>query len=117
MKIIKALNILAYPKDKQINYLIELGTFPSTDELAIQFDDAYNFFLGIANENKEHLYDKRIFEILNRIISFFDRMSNKNNNDFWKVSSLGQDEWNNVRELANEALKLMGKPFEGISPY
>jgi hypothetical protein len=112
--LIKTLNILASPQDKQINYLTELGTLPSTDELAIQFDDSYKVFLGTVNENKECPYDKKTFEILNTISSIFDEMSNKSNNDFWKISSLGQNEWNKVRKLAKEALKLMGEPFEEI---
>lgn len=41
MLLIKVLTILAYPKDKRLDYLTELGTLPFTDELEIQFDAIY----------------------------------------------------------------------------
>ena len=112
MLLVSALAILAYPKTKQVNFLIELGTLPSTDELAIQFDEAYKVFLGIVNENKKYPYSKDLFKILDAINSVFDEMSNKSNNDFWETTSLSGVEWNKVRELAKEALQLMGEPIK-----
>lgn len=105
MQLLKILAILASTKDKQIDYIVKLGTFPSTDEFALEFDDAYKVFLGIIDEKEN---DKSINPIfinkLSEIDFIFETMSSEGNDDFWNISSLSLSEWNKIRELAKEAL-------------
>lgn len=46
MEIYKSPKILVQSPEEQMKYLSQFGTNPSTDELALQFDDAYFKFLG-----------------------------------------------------------------------
>lgn len=109
MRLLKALEILAATKDNQIIYLIGLGTFPSTDELALQFDDAYQVFKGnIDKENYSNPFDKNILKILESIDLMLEDMSKGSDHQFWDISSLDEIQWSKVRKLAREALRLIG---------
>ncbi|UOY08649.1 hypothetical protein L0P88_08860 [Muricauda sp. SCSIO 64092] len=108
MKITDTLKILASTKDNQIGYLIKIGTFPSTDELALQFLDTYNVFkAGFGKGVKNIPVNKNSLKNLDRIKIIFDDMSNIPNNPFWEASSLNIIEWNKVRKLARDTLQLM----------
>lgn len=110
MQIIEALKILAETKDKQIGYLKNLGTYPSTDELALQFSDTYQVFKGsLEDSHGTSLSMEKLLKNLDSINFIFDRMSNISDNSFWDISSLDNEEWDNVRKLAVEALPLILK--------
>jgi len=105
MQLLKILTVLASTEAEQINYLIKLGTFPLTDEFALEFDDAYQFFLSNIDERKKDNSINKIFlDKLNEIDLIFIEMSNVNSNIFWNVSSLNLTEWSKIRKLAKEAL-------------
>ena len=105
MQLLKILTVLASTEAEQINYLMKLGVFPLTDEFALEFDDAYQFFLSNKEERKEgNLINKIFSDKLNEIDIIFSEMSNVNDNIFWNVSSLNLMEWGKVRKLAKEAL-------------
>lgn len=105
MQLLKILNVLASIEAEQIEYLIKLGTFPLTDEFALEFDDAYQFFLNNIDERKKNnSIDKLFLDKLNEIDLIFIEMSNINGNVFWNVSSLNLAEWVTIRKLAEEAL-------------
>ncbi len=106
MQIIDALNILANTWENQSAYLTDLGTSPSTDELALQFTDTYQIYKSKLYNGKS-LYNEDVLHNLDRINSFFDQMSNIPNNSFWNVSSLESAEWNEIRMLASETLKFI----------
>jgi len=106
MQILKILETLSFSKDDKIIYLTNLGTYPSTDELALEFDDAYKFSLNIILE-KMDTDSACCLEFLNKlkeIDAIFDKMSDVKLNIFWDVSSLDCEEWNKIRRLAKEAL-------------
>jgi hypothetical protein len=107
MYILKILTLLASTKDEQIEYLINLGTSPSTDELALEFDDAYNIFLVNLCENDNFSINQKCLEMLNEIDVLFTDMSNNEINDFWNISSLNLKEWNCIRELSKQILEQM----------
>lgn len=108
MQLIDALKILADIEENQVSYLVSLGTSPSTDELALQFDDTYMAVKGKLAETGNSIFvDEKVLKTLDSIDSLFDDMSHVSNNSFWDVSSLGNAEWAKVRELAREILQLM----------
>lgn len=110
MQIIEALKILAERKDKQISYLKDLGTYPSTDELALQFSDTYQVFKGSLEDSLgSALSIEKVLKNLDSINCIFDRMSNTSDNSFWDISSLDNEEWDNLRKLAVETLPLILK--------
>lgn len=113
MQIIEILIILADTRDNQSAYLFDLGTSPSTDELAIQFTDTYRIFkLKLENGGDIFLSNGKVLNNLDSINLLFDKMSDIFNNSFWDISSLDCENWNNVRRLAGETLKLMLNPEE-----
>lgn len=106
MQILKILNILSSSSKEQTNYLINLGTFPSTDELAIEFEDGYKVLTNIFLDEK---YKSSIFYLdflnkLKEIDIIFDMMSSIEINIFWDVSSLDSQEWCRIRNIAKDAL-------------
>jgi hypothetical protein len=106
MEIYKALQLISSSSKDQINYLRELGTYPSTDELALQFDDAFKVYLG--NDDKEQIsVNDSLQEKLRNIALLFNQMSDSNDKSLWDVVSLERPEWIKVRTLAKEALQLM----------
>ena len=108
MQIIEALKILAETKDNQIVYLTDLGVIPSTDELPIQFDDAYQIFKWKFEESAvDPVYKSKVLNNLNTIKLIFDKMSNMPHNIFWDISSLDNIEWVNIRTVAGETLPLI----------
>lgn len=110
MQLIEALKILADTEDNQIAYLFDLGTSPSTDELALQFTDTYQVFKGnLEDVVGDFLYKEKILNNLESINLMFDKMSNMSGNSFWDISSLDNLEWDNVRRLAAETLPLILK--------
>ncbi|WP_116790178.1 hypothetical protein [Flavobacterium psychrotrophum] len=106
MKIFKVLNTLASSKEEQVSYLIAIGTFPSTDELAIEFDDEYKILLGILNDKKNSFLNSHLnfLNKLNEIDSIFAEMNHANVKIFWDAASLGSEKWNKIRERAKDAL-------------
>lgn len=100
MKLVDAIEVLAYKSEKQIAFLKNLGTYPSLDELALQFDDGYLAFRNSADVVKE------LREKLEQIDAIFDHMSDSPDKSLWEASSLDRDGWNDIRNLAEEVLEI-----------
>jgi hypothetical protein len=108
MQIIENLRILSETKSNQIIFLENLGTFPSTDEFALDFHYAYDLFKVRLNEiNFEPLVREEVLKNLDGIDLIFETMSNISNNLFWDVASLNDEEWNTVRKLASHTITLI----------
>lgn len=106
IEFVDTLQRLADTKENQIAYLVELGTSPSTDELAIEFSDHYQLLKAGLSEGLVVL-DEKVLKQLHSIDSLLDAMSNANNDAIWDISSLEGYEWTRVRESAQEALALI----------
>src|SRR5690606_16213620 len=101
-RLLRSLEMLASSADAQEEYLRGLGTLPSTDELALEFDDAYEFFKSSADKEGLGAFISRVDEI----DELFDAMSVGGNADMWTVESLARGEWVKIREIAKEAINL-----------
>ena len=85
---------LAAPAREQVKYLRDLGTYPSLDELALEFDDA----LSPVRHELDAL------TVLRELDELLHRMSGPANAELWEPGALTGDEWQRVRALAASAL-------------
>ena len=91
-----ALKQLAADAPEQEAYLAGLGVLPSTDELALELDDAR---LGIT------LDDGEARRLLERLDTQLEQMSGEQNARLWTIDALKMaPEWIEVRRLANQVL-------------
>lgn len=104
MYIIKVLRRLALPAIQQKEYLFDLGTAPSADELALEFDDAYLLFTNNIENRGNGIDDRIVLEKIKEINSILNQMSNLDDPDIWNVKSLNNTWWNKIRLLASEVL-------------
>lgn len=97
----KALEILALPPDEQAAYLLKGGYGDCADELALEFDDAYQIIKRYFGKQRlpteaEHL--------LESIHSQLQSMSGPQNSRFWTTAALEKmPEWASIRALALRA--------------
>lgn len=92
---------LALPAAAQRNYLEAIGTAPSADELALEFDDVRPHLTGL---------DPEAVVLVDRIDALLDSMSGPS--PLWHVDALERSpQWASLRVLAVELLRLM--PFDG----
>lgn len=81
-------------------YLRQLGTAPSADELALEFSDAFGVLEGEL--------DEPAFAAASRLDSYLEEMSSSEHAELWTIRALHTaPEWAHVRELAEEALRLL----------
>jgi hypothetical protein len=94
-----ALKQLAMDAAEQEAYLSRLGVLPSTDELALELDDAR---LGIT------LDDVEATSLLERLDAHLEKMSGEEHAGLWTVDALRTaPEWIEVRRLAAQVLRAL----------
>ncbi|KJK48095.1 hypothetical protein UK23_18095 [Lentzea aerocolonigenes] len=92
-----AVHHLAMPASQQVEYLRSIGTAPSADELALEFDDV------------KHLCpdDPAAMTLSERIDALLEAMSGPG--PVWHTDSLATSaQWAEVRTLAADLLHLLG---------
>ncbi len=96
---------LAAPADEQAAYARRLGSAPSLDELALEFDDEFTRLrAGRTSDRVPPDY----WASLQDLDEHLDRMSGEENAGLWLEEALSGPEWREVRELARRALA--GRP-------
>lgn len=84
---------LASSPAEQLAYIERLGTAPSCDELAIEFDDAYQAV-------RDRL-SGRLADLSCALESALDAMSGERRRDLWSTTRLANaHEWEAVRQIA-----------------
>lgn len=88
---VEAIKSLASNSDIQRKYLKDLGSFPITDELALEFDDAFHNIDQLSSN------DPILKEIskLNKLLDSLDT-----NEGTWLESALDSKHWSEIRNLA-----------------
>jgi hypothetical protein len=97
-EILKAVRCLSFSPDKQVEYLKNLGSYPSVDELALQFDDA---FVSMKGELKESISE------LENLNSLLDSLNEEQDSDIWNAKSLISPPWEQIRLLSKKILVKM----------
>ena len=88
---------LSSSAERQASYLEALGTAPSSDELAIEFDDAYRTVIAQLSGRASQLAEE-----LNEML---ESMSGEASGHLWTIESLhGEEKWTKVRQLAGTLL-------------
>lgn len=96
----RVLELLASRADEQEEYLRQLGTAPSADELAIEFSDALAIEKGLLEE--------RVRTTALALDRYLESISGQENENLWSVDALHVSrEWETVRQLAADLLNLM----------
>ncbi len=90
----QTLERLAASGDEQREYLQQIGSFPSLDELALEFDDEFQCVRAVASV------------ALGKVDEQLSIMSGA---DLWKPEALDGNEWARVRVLAGAALMELDK--------
>lgn len=89
---------LAAPADEQEAYVRQLGTAPSTDELALEFSDALLVARGSLSE--------AVASAALRLDAYLAKISGSANTELWTILALYKaPEWMSVRQLAGEVLQ------------
>ena len=101
----EALVRLGSSAKEQEAYLRQLGTAPSADELALEFSDALGVLQGQL--------DEPAFAAASRLDRYLEDMSGSEHAQLWTTDALyAAPEWTHVRQLAEEALRFLGKGSE-----
>jgi hypothetical protein len=100
-QLIAVVRRLADPPEVQAAYLRELGSYPSLDELALEFDDVRDAALLNA--------DPAWAEAIHALDAQLSAMSSRTDAVLWNGDSLHRDEWQRVRALAATALRVRSR--------
>lgn len=99
----RTIGVLASPADAQVHYLQALGTAPSLDELALEFDDAFGPLRHVMDDvGLSHTARERVAD-LDRVLT---SMSDSGDVALWRLSALTDPRWDHVRRLSREVLGL-----------
>jgi hypothetical protein len=100
-----ALEHLAWPAGEQIAYLVDLGTAPQLDELALELDDAVQVLPQLVE--REWLTQEQA-AMITAVNNKLGEMSGIENAALWVASALSTSrEWADVRSLAQSALRAL----------
>jgi hypothetical protein len=102
--ILHCIELLAANSDAQRSYLKQSGSYPCTDEIALEFDDAYRRF---AAETDSEIPQSIIIKI-DLLNSMLDRLSDSHDENIWNESSLETSHWNEIRNTAVSVLQEIG---------
>lgn len=97
----EALETLALPPNEQAAYLLKGGYGDCTDELALEFDDAYQIIKGYFGKQR---LPSEAENLLESIHSQLNSISGPQHSEFWTTVALKErQEWASIRELALRA--------------
>jgi hypothetical protein len=100
---IASVGLLAVGRESQVQYLERIRTAPSTDELALDFDESFRMLPMFENAG---LLDERILGPLTRIDEILTAMTRDQVG--WEIDALDSDQWCQVRAEALEVLMRLG---------
>lgn len=101
-----AVELLARSPSSQAEFLQELGTAPSLDELALIFDDSYGFFRSSVEHSANSLEFAQLLSALRNLDGRLTALSSPSNKTLWSIEALTCPEWDEVRKAAGETLAL-----------
>ncbi|WP_134734065.1 hypothetical protein [Amycolatopsis nivea] len=100
--LVRAVEHLAEPAAAQVAYLRELRTYPSADELALEFDAVRGF---VPELSESGLIASSVVAMLDAVDEKLAAMSGRENEDLWHADSLETSaDWAIVRTLARDGL-------------
>jgi hypothetical protein len=101
-RLVASLKRLAADAATQASYLAGIGTGGRADELALEFDDAYQ---PVRARQGELGFSPTTSEGLGRLDALLAEMSGPQNADLWTLNALQNSvRWSNVRQVAEAIL-------------
>jgi hypothetical protein len=98
-----AVQRLAAPADEQVRHLVELGSAPSADELALEFDDFFRPAVGALGDS---VPARRLMLRLADLDDLLRALSERDDPELWTTAALETSpDWADVRERAAAALR------------
>jgi hypothetical protein len=97
--LINSIKSLAFSSETQRDYLKQIGTFPSLDELALDFDDAYRPFVGELATHPSNPITLSLQKINLLLDSFSEDKT------IWTEESLDNKSWTELRAIAASILR------------
>jgi hypothetical protein len=92
---------LASSAEEQREYLEKIGTYPSLDELGLEYYD----YLVVFKDEDDKMVDDSTFSKMLKLDDLLDNISGNHNERFWYyIEALRLPEWNEIRELAKDIL-------------
>jgi hypothetical protein len=95
-----ALDLIAAEAQRQAHYLEELGTSPSLDKLALEFDDARRLVPGLVRRG---IVPPEVERIVADIDSRLQEMTR--DRELWSREALDRSPWQSLRPAPEEGLK------------
>lgn len=103
----EAIERLAKPAKEQIAWLQEIDTYPSADELALEFDDWFRLADQLVGAR---IISQEAFDAMKPIDALLDEMSGPK--PLWSPAALRDaPEWETIRQQAREVLPLMPRSW------
>ncbi len=100
--LIDSLQVLAQPADKQVQYLEGLGVAPISDELALEFDDAFHLVRQLLNDG---VIDAHTYLELVELDDFLRKLSGEEYKGMWTTQAVAvEQEWCTIRAHAQRIL-------------
>ncbi|WP_116200558.1 hypothetical protein [Amycolatopsis circi] len=100
--LVRAVERLAEPAASQVAYLRDLRTYPSADELALEFDAMRGF---VPELSESGLVTRSAVAMLDAIDEKLAEMSGGENEGLWHADALESSaDWKIVRTLSRDAL-------------
>ena len=94
IELLRVLKNLAAPKQQQIAYLQQLGTFPLFDEIALEFEDIFAII-----KSKKYRSLLKFMKLLQNLSENLENMSEEE----WIADTMTEKCWDRVRDVAREA--------------
>jgi hypothetical protein len=101
--LISSVEMLAATSDYQREYLKKLGSFPSLNELALEFDDVYPAFK--AQTQSDAPIPESILVKFDSIDSALNLLSDSDYQNVWDEKALDTQPWVEIRNIAISVLK------------
>lgn len=105
--LVTSLRRLAAPADVQVRYLMDLGVYPSVDELALELHELALISRQQVVVGEISMAEYAAVDKLDRQLGSF---SGTKNASVWAADALASaDQWRRVRDAASECLKTLGE--------
>jgi len=102
-----ALELIAADPQEQMDRLERLGTAPSLDEIALEFEDAHALIPGLVRRGA---VPRQLEQVLTEIEADIQEMTR--HPDLWSRQAIDGPQWRSLRALGKQALGLVQTPRE-----
>ncbi len=112
----RALALLAMSGAKQAQYLIELGTYPLLDELALEYSDTYLVFKDRVEFGRIKGISSNVITGLEEIDLSLNELSDQKDSFSWYEECLADPRWESIRWKAAIILEALRHDKSSLSP-